>query len=481
MDRSTKPAFNFVNLKHPDDLKDEETQLRIRRLAMTEVGKARRKPKTKRARNEIVLEFRNSGEEKPDFDRFGGGNIDPFSAYPVPLDDSARALLAHIFQPDTNHSSQMRGTWYPVGLFSATAFHNMLANSQNYIFQKRNGYYPSQDDALALTHHHKALRQAGELMKNAQTLNTDQAVAAVVSFMCHHALHGSFAGGEFHKHRNALIKIVALRGGFDAIETEHLRITTSWADLIGAFFQDIPPVVPLPQKWVSDSQSPPTSPRPFRPISLVWKQQLFSRSEWITIFDDVVQLISLDKAFNDEQLLLAVTSGSWMEPTLWRLLTIRPLQQGSERGHVIEEVCRLGTLLFLSPFWRMLGFGPVWTAAMSRNLLLLLMKHMVEWQDLKPLLTWVLYFAAIETNDLAERSQLVFMLAVVAGGMQLNDWGDIMNIVKSVLWVERVFVGTDDLIKDEVMAIIAQNAMRPVLVDTPPVFLEEFPTDVEED
>lgn len=95
MYRSFKPAFNFVNLKHPDDLKDEETQLRIRRLAMTEVGKARRKPKTRRARNGMVLDFRNVHEKRPDFDRFGGGNIDPFSSYPVPLDDSARALLAH--------------------------------------------------------------------------------------------------------------------------------------------------------------------------------------------------------------------------------------------------------------------------------------------------------------------------------------------------------------------------------------------------
>lgn len=95
MDHSTKRAFNFVNLQHPDDLKDEETQLRIRRLAMTEVGRARRKPKTKKARNTIVLEFRNPEEKQPDFDRFGGGAIDPFSPYPVTLDDSDRALLAH--------------------------------------------------------------------------------------------------------------------------------------------------------------------------------------------------------------------------------------------------------------------------------------------------------------------------------------------------------------------------------------------------
>jgi hypothetical protein len=95
MDSSTQRSFSFVNLKHPDDLKDEETQLRIRRLAMTEVGRARRKPKTKRARNEVVLELRTSNENPPDFDRFGGGSIDPFSPYPVVLDESARVLLAN--------------------------------------------------------------------------------------------------------------------------------------------------------------------------------------------------------------------------------------------------------------------------------------------------------------------------------------------------------------------------------------------------
>jgi hypothetical protein len=95
MDSSLQRSFSFVNLKHPNDLKDEETQLRIRRLAMTEVAKARRKPKTKKARNDIVLELHTSNEQLLDFDRFGGGSIDPFSSYPVVLDDSARLLLAN--------------------------------------------------------------------------------------------------------------------------------------------------------------------------------------------------------------------------------------------------------------------------------------------------------------------------------------------------------------------------------------------------
>lgn len=95
MDRSRKPNFNFVNLTHPDDLKTEDTQLCIRYLAMAEVGKARRKPKAKRKRNEIILEFREPREKKVDIERLGGGRVDPFSPYPIDLDDSSRTLIAN--------------------------------------------------------------------------------------------------------------------------------------------------------------------------------------------------------------------------------------------------------------------------------------------------------------------------------------------------------------------------------------------------
>lgn len=98
MDKSYRPSFNFVNLTHPDELKDEETQLRIRRLAMTEVGKARRKPKTKRGKHEIVFELHNSPrgqQNRTDFDRFNGSSVDAFEAYPVELDEHMRALVVN--------------------------------------------------------------------------------------------------------------------------------------------------------------------------------------------------------------------------------------------------------------------------------------------------------------------------------------------------------------------------------------------------
>lgn len=110
MDRSTKSTFHFVNLKHPGDLKDDATQLRIRRLAMTEAAKARRKPKTKRERNEIVLEFRSPVNNQLRVDQVGSGEIDPFCSYPIELDDSARELLANSGEMILQHRASFL-TW----------------------------------------------------------------------------------------------------------------------------------------------------------------------------------------------------------------------------------------------------------------------------------------------------------------------------------------------------------------------------------
>ena len=178
----------------------------------------------------------------------------------------------------------------------------------------------------------------------------------------------------------------------------------------------------------------------------------------MTIFDDIVQLISLDGAFNKQQLELAATSGSWIEPTIHRLLAIRPLALGNNRGNVLEEICRLGTLLFLTSFWRILGQSPVHTMTLSRNLQLVLLQHKTEWHELKPLLAWTLYHAAVEAADQVLRSQFIFMLAVVINGIQIHGWEEFLAIVKSVLWVDSLAAGSDDLIREEVMQILGDPA-----------------------
>lgn len=239
-------------------------------------------------------------------------------------------------------------------------------------------------------------------------------------------------------------------------------------DLLGSFAQDIVPSAPLPRNWEAHSKPLPGAPRPHNFMSLLWKQQMPTQLDWVTVFDDVVQLISLDHAFNSTQLELAATSGSWIEPTIYRLLAIRPLKLGRDRGHVLEEVCRLGTLLFLAPIWRVLGQSPVWTATISQNLLLVLSNYRTEWDDLKPLLVWALFFAAVETSDPGERCQFVSMLAIVMSGMQIHNWDNLLSVVKSVLWVDGVSAGSDELIRNEVMTISNQRFIAAAVVEELP-------------
>ncbi|KAJ4346443.1 uncharacterized protein N0V89_010372 [Didymosphaeria variabile] len=452
MDRSAKTIFNFVNLSHPDELKDEETQLRIRRLAMSEVGRARRKPKTKRERNEMVLEFRKPAATSATIDRLGRGEVDPFTPYPIALDETSRALVASIFRDGSAHSRQLRGAWWLVGLSDKATFYNVLANARLYQLKELTGTFVQKSDLLGLSMQNHALRSMTDRIKDSEGHASDEMIGAVSSFMCYHYILGEFEGWE--NHRNALARMTGLRGGFNNIAQESLRITVSWTDLVGSFSQDIPSIVPLPQLWQNNSRSPPGSPRPFNDISLKWKQRFPAMMDWITIFDDINQLMSLDRGFTKEEKHLAETTGCWMEPTMVRLLAIRPLITGSKSENVMEEVCRLGTMLFLAPIWRWLGASPVWTFTVTRNLLSVLNSQMVEWGELKPLLVWSVYFAALETRDPRERSQFAFILAVLMNGLQIREWSELTQVVQSVLWAERIFASSDGSLRDDVMSIL---------------------------
>lgn len=198
MDPSTKPIFSFVNLQHPDDLKDERFQHRVRRLAMTEVGKARRKTRSEQGRKEIPWKLRKPSRNTIAIHRLGGGQLDLFSAYPINVDDSARALLAHstlclsmaVLLSNTN-SLQLKhqpprsitGSWYPVAFSSASAFHTVLANSQNFMFQKIHGYFPSQNDDVSLAHRHRPL--VLPTMEDPAKRPSNEFIGAVINFMSH--------------------------------------------------------------------------------------------------------------------------------------------------------------------------------------------------------------------------------------------------------------------------------------------------------
>lgn len=71
----------------------------------------------------------------------------------------------------------------------------MLANSQNFLYQKMYGFFPSEDNAQALIHHYKALHFARKLLNDATKQTSNEALCAIVSFTCHHVSISDRSGG----------------------------------------------------------------------------------------------------------------------------------------------------------------------------------------------------------------------------------------------------------------------------------------------
>ncbi|KAF1919314.1 hypothetical protein BDU57DRAFT_137436 [Ampelomyces quisqualis] len=102
------------------------------------------------------------------------------------------------------------------------------------------------------------------------------------------------------------------------------------------------------------------------------------RLDWISASDDVVQLISLDRAFNDEQLPL-------FGPGCTATATIQSRSWERQLASAYYCSCRHS------------GDRRAFACVFAKN------RNRADCNERKPLLVWALCFAAVETNDRALR------------------------------------------------------------------------------
>jgi hypothetical protein len=171
-----------------------------------------------------------------------------------------------------------------------------------------------------------------------------------------------------------------------------------------------------------------------------WSEELPGSDSWLSIFKDLTRL------FGNPQ----VPANSWMEPTIYRLLAFRPLETRITRDAIIEEVCRIGGLLFLAPLWRTFGVMAIRTACLRRNLLTLLQSHFAEWGLLHNLFLWTLVNAAREADSDREREQFVLMIVIVMRKIDVEDWSGLIDLLKGVIWDNAVKEKDWELVRKDV-------------------------------
>lgn len=214
-----QPEFQFIDLSNPDNVNDPTTRRIIRQQAMRNVGLSRRRPKKKRGFIEVPIDESvldslasrpDSGPSQPSlslslspsqyhhdeispYQLLGGGGIDPFLPYPIPLDNSTRELLSYIFRNDGEGILRAhRDDWFAVGLSDPLPFHLVLSNAALGLDYLRSGNrdienvtWKGQKGQKALKHFVIALRAMRDRLDESPFRQSDAAIGAVVGFMCH--------------------------------------------------------------------------------------------------------------------------------------------------------------------------------------------------------------------------------------------------------------------------------------------------------
>lgn len=96
MGDSSKPSFTFINISHPNELRDQEMLTHIRCSAMSSFGRQlrlKRAGKKKRKKNEIVFELREPGLMP--LSRVGVTAADPFDSTRLGWDAETTGLMTN--------------------------------------------------------------------------------------------------------------------------------------------------------------------------------------------------------------------------------------------------------------------------------------------------------------------------------------------------------------------------------------------------
>ena len=88
----------------------------------------------------------------------------------------------------------------------------------------------------------------------------------------------------------------------------------------------------------------------------------------------------------------------------------------------------------------------------------LLFQHSIEWSGFLELRLWALVTASLAHKD-DEISWYMDEIRHTAGQMGVSTWSDVIEVVRSVLWMEETFKTRSDMLKDvfELSAVIQEE------------------------
>ena len=460
--------FAFVEVDSNGRVTDKNHLHTIRKHIMKDIGKARRRPipsspkpmckskatRAKRVKSSQVYKARGceSFVPLPRTGPLGSGRMNPFQAYPVPVDMELLFLIDHLHTCSDAHLRPFKDTWYPISVSDPAFFYEILSNISAYVFALRNADRNGAECAQSLALHSKAISSIRARLLDPVLGISDGIIGCVLAFASFS--HRTNDWVEYDIHMAALYRIIEVRGGISCLSPNPiLRRLISGVDLAGTCFLEKPkPLFPLPT--ISNASSAVNTllwPVPQPPCSheSIWRHAFGAKSPLLPAFHDITMFIMTlksDLTRNDHPLSIDQHTMSTLIDQLEQCF--KPVLDITE-DNLVEECCRLAALLLLENLSSHIGvLGSrlsktddcnITANAQKLHTILVVDLCYKKWLLFKPLLNWIASLAAISTPNEEIRHDFLHLIVYAGRLMALKGWDEALITAGNMLWVGQAF------------------------------------------
>ncbi|KAF7890042.1 uncharacterized protein EAF02_002457 [Botrytis sinoallii] len=366
----------------------------------------------------------------------GNGRVNPFQAWPVKMDTQEHELVYHIWDP-SQCFQPFRDFWFTLGTNDSAAMHLMLSNVVLHLNTLKGN---RDEDRDSIMYHLSAVRSVNRRLAHFAVENSDGILGAILGFMCHDHLLSNPERWKIHQ--AGFYKILGLRGGLSSIENiPPMRLSLFWIEHNMSSDLDVVPLSPPPVQYLTNPYLPRYQTEGEAYFLSICEHSDISSFLSVGILDIMKQLSILTVTIareNEKRNLSKDAQFLWGDqnfaglcvyPILSRLLTIQ-----KEPKHNIEELCRIGGLLFIAQTRRWFGVAPVLTNVFITKLRRILESDGDIWNTkAKSLRVWTLVMAGCTANTEDEKAWVAETLK-----RDVFDWSELED-VKNMWWIDEIF------------------------------------------
>ncbi|BCS27832.1 uncharacterized protein APUU_60880S [Aspergillus puulaauensis] len=226
----------FINASNPTHFRDQNVRRTIRRRAMRDIGKARRK-----AKNPPAVTFTWQPLEPP---------VPCLDSYPRPwpggIDSDPRSReLIHFMHADAEYNYRpFRKVWFAMALSDQSAFILCKANAAMFLEKARlrdGDEFRYEHCAETLGYYGQCVREVTRRLSDPVDCVSEGVFTAILGLICHDLYVGTLDRWAYHI--RGLARIVSMRGGIGDLDA-NLQLFACWFDVVGSVARDLPPQMP---------------------------------------------------------------------------------------------------------------------------------------------------------------------------------------------------------------------------------------------